>query len=358
MRIVTAVTVALALGGVSGAHAQAPYLVKDIWPGSGFGDPTLPVPLGDRVYFGARSPELGGELWSTGGTEESTTVLELIPGVDPLYPPYPLVSLGSSVLFGDHRGGDPQSPELWKTDGTLAGTQWVSDLIPWSLLASSADQALLSTGFGGSPFVTDGTPGGTFLVPPPPGGTPPVVPFFTPSAAFAGGFAFAPSSSSSLPQGAWWTDGTPTGTTRLVDEANRCDSAAAAGGRLFLLCTRMGAVTRLAVSDGTYSGTQDLTADQVSFELVAGDEQVFFHGFGWLGRSDGTVAGTVPIPAPSPAPAVSLSQAKVSGDVLYFHGETPEAGVELWRTDGTAAGTFMLRDIEPGPGSGIALLPR
>ena len=39
--------------------------------------------------------------------------------------------------------------------------------------------------------------------------------------------------------------------------------------------------------------------------------------------------------------------------MLYFAGTTPETGKELWRTDGTAAGTFMLRDIEPGPDSGI-----
>jgi ELWxxDGT repeat protein len=352
MRIVAAVTVALALGGVSGAHAQAPYLVKDIWPGFGFSYPTPPVELGDRVYFGARSPGLGGELWSTAGTEESTTVLELIPGADPTYAPYPLVTLGNDVLFADSRGGDTESPELWKTDGTLAGTQWVSDLVPWKLLAGSADQVLLSTHFAGWPFVSDGTPSGTSLVPPPPGGTPPVVLHFVPSAAFAGGFAITPNSSSSLPQGAWWTDGTPTGTTRIVDAPNRCSGAAAAGGRLFLVCQQQVAVPRLVVSDGTYSGTQDLTAGQIG-GLVAGDDQVFFQGFGWLGRSDGTVSGTVPIPAPSPAPAVFIAQAKVSGNVLYFHGNTPEAGVELWRTDGTVAGTFMLRDIEPGPGSGI-----
>jgi ELWxxDGT repeat protein len=78
MRLITVLTVALALGGVPGAHAQAPYLVKDIWPGVGHSEPTLPVPFGDRVFFGALSPELGRELWSSGGTEESTTVLDLM----------------------------------------------------------------------------------------------------------------------------------------------------------------------------------------------------------------------------------------------------------------------------------------
>ena len=61
MRIVTAVTVALALGGVSGAHAQAPYLVKDIWPGFGFGSPTAPVELGPPTLATPVKPAVPAE---------------------------------------------------------------------------------------------------------------------------------------------------------------------------------------------------------------------------------------------------------------------------------------------------------
>ena len=38
------------------------------------------------------------------------------------------------------------------------------------------------------------------------------------------------------------------------------------------------------------------------------------------------------------------------GDVAYFTAETPAAGRELWRSDGTAAGTFMVKDINAGAG--------
>ncbi|MGZ5444926.1 MAG: hypothetical protein ACXW4P_24190 [Thermoanaerobaculia bacterium] len=37
-----------------------------------------------------------------------------------------------------------------------------------------------------------------------------------------------------------------------------------------------------------------------------------------------------------------------------FGAETPEAGLEVWRTDGTSAGTELLRDIVPGTGSSRA----
>src|SRR5436305_290636 len=33
---------------------------------------------------------------------------------------------------------------------------------------------------------------------------------------------------------------------------------------------------------------------------------------------------------------------------LYFTLSTPETGIELWKSDGTDAGTSMLKDINPG----------
>lgn len=43
------------------------------------------------------------------------------------------------------------------------------------------------------------------------------------------------------------------------------------------------------------------------------------------------------------------------GDTLYFTATTPEHGSELWKTDGTAGGTVMVKDVNPGSaGSGIS----
>ena len=76
-----------------------------------------------------------------------------------------------------------------------------------------------------------------------------------------------------------------------------------------------------------------------------------------LWRSDGTATGTalvkdidpgsgssLPAPAPEPYPA---QMANVNG-TLFFTANNGVSGSELWRSNGTAAGTVLVRDIQPG----------
>ena len=42
-----------------------------------------------------------------------------------------------------------------------------------------------------------------------------------------------------------------------------------------------------------------------------------------------------------------------AGDLLYFTATTPVHGMELWKTDGTAEGTSLVKDIRPGAGSSV-----
>ncbi|MDF1799422.1 MAG: hypothetical protein P1V81_09625 [Planctomycetota bacterium] len=73
-----------------------------------------------------------------------------------------------------------------------------------------------------------------------------------------------------------------------------------------------------------------------------------------LWRTDGTAAGTGLFLDIVPGPEHSLpSNLTASGGLLYFVTDTAAEGRELWRTDGTAAGTFQVKDILPGPGDGI-----
>ncbi len=71
--------------------------------------------------------------------------------------------------------------------------------------------------------------------------------------------------------------------------------------------------------------------------------------------SDGTQAGTYMLKDIHPGAATSGGPSVVGRTERYvlFFAEDGTHGMELWRTDGTQAGTIMLGDIEPGPrGSG------
>ena len=71
-------------------------------------------------------------------------------------------------------------------------------------------------------------------------------------------------------------------------------------------------------------------------------------------RSDGTVAGTRQLSDVRPGPAGSDPRfiAFVQGS-LYFSAFDPEHGTELWSSDGATGETRLVEDIEPGPGSGL-----
>jgi ELWxxDGT repeat protein len=77
-----------------------------------------------------------------------------------------------------------------------------------------------------------------------------------------------------------------------------------------------------------------------------------------LWKSDGTEAGTVLVKDISPGPRSSYPAflTDVAG-TLFFVAEDPVHGRELWKSDGTEAGTVLVKDIRPGAGSGLPVHP-
>ena len=68
-------------------------------------------------------------------------------------------------------------------------------------------------------------------------------------------------------------------------------------------------------------------------------------------RSDGTPAGTYLVKDINGiAGSSNPSQLVTSGKFVYFKGTDSSHGTELWRTNGTAAGTMLVRDITTEPG--------
>src|SRR5690606_25799741 len=110
-------------------------------------------------------------------------------------------------------------------------------------------------------------------------------------------------------------------------------------------------------SDGTAAGTFrliDLAEDPT--DLTPAGDLVYFvatdpvHGRE-LWCTDGTPAGTTVVRDIVPGPfgsAPTSIRAVGSGRHVLFQASEPGSGAELWVSDGTAAGTVRLSDLEPG----------
>jgi ELWxxDGT repeat protein len=72
-----------------------------------------------------------------------------------------------------------------------------------------------------------------------------------------------------------------------------------------------------------------------------------------LWKSDGTTAGTVLVKDINPGSSDSSPASLTNfNGTLYFRANDGVNGYELWKSDGTAAGTVLVKDINPGSSGG------
>jgi ELWxxDGT repeat protein len=316
---------------------------------------------GDKLVFVANpSATASHQVWQSDGTAAGTTRVAMQPpftdhgvGDDPSF-----VDVGGTILFAANDGAN--GLELWTTDGTAAGTSLLKDLVPGA--ASSNPRFFTQVG------------GATFFV------------------------AATEAEASAL----WITDGTVDGTIPLGGVPGNVRDLRVVNGLLYFTASAAPNRRSLWRSDGTQAGTISLVlvADDVDdLPIVEFNGSVYFRGFGReLWKTDGTPEGTtlvqdiVPGPdgsnvanfvnlggtllfnvsdalAPnqvwrtdgSPGGAVRAFEKLASlADHAVLNGPTgsfaliaaaSENGTELWRTDGTEAGTSLVKDIRSGPNS-------
>ncbi|MFP2931910.1 ELWxxDGT repeat protein [Pyxidicoccus sp. 3LG] len=314
------------------------FLVKDINPGKPSSTPTQLTALGPWVLFVATEPGNGPELWRTDGTEQGTVLVKDIHRGQTGSLPNQLTRVGDFIYFTANDG--EHGRELWRTDGTAQGTVLVRDFVPGGNSAG-------------------------------------------PDKLTAWGDTLALVASADGAVAALWA----------VDRKGRASVLHALGYGVFLRVTAADKQLFFTVDVGTDEadlwvtrnrpGTAEflrhfpgqeptaITALGDAVYFVAGGEGILgqvgdpLHG-AELWTSDGTVRGTRLVRDINPGPEGAFSiydspWMEAVGDLLYFAATDGAGlqghGLEPWRSNGTSRGTWLLRDVEPGPaGSNPTLL--
>ncbi|WP_341853574.1 ELWxxDGT repeat protein [Microcystis aeruginosa 1339] len=303
---------------------SVPFLVKDIFPGLSGSSPGYLTVVGNTLFFRANDGVNGTELWKSDGTAAGTVLVKDIRlgsgGSDPGF----LTAVGNTLFFRSLDGVNGQ--ELWKSDGTAAGTVLVKDIrlgsggsSPYYLTAVGNTLFFRSLdGFNGQElWKSDGTAAGTVLVKdirPGSGGSDPG--FLT----AVGNTLFFRSLDGVNGQELWKSDGTAAGTVLVKD------IRPGSGGSYPRYLTAVGNTLFFRSLDGV-NGTE-------------------------LWKSDGTAAGTVLVKDIRPGSGGSYPRyLTAAGNTLFFRANDGVNGYELWKSDGTAAGTVLVKDIRPGASS-------
>lgn len=335
--------------------------LKKLWVSDGTATGTFPLSntlqvedagglLNGQYIFAAHSADRGVELWTTDGTIAGTQLVkDIYPGPIGSEPEDDFALLNGYLYFS---AATPEyGRELWRTNGTEAGTTMVKDII-----AGPAGSALKGQYEIGS--------AGTYLL--------------FKAATAADGYEL------------WRSDGTETGTFLLKDINPGVASSDPTAyhvynGTVLFWATRAAEGRELWRTNGTAAGTslvKDIRPGAASsintgfpmlnstILLPFNNRLLFVADDGASGHeiwtTDGTEAGTYLLKDINPGaegafyslngPTASLFLSVVLNGKLYFTAYQQSTGAELWETDGTPGGTKLFKEILPGMSGGIPFL--
>lgn len=328
-------------------------LVKDINTGltPAGSRPEEYVTIGSTTYFVATT-NFVKDLWRTDGTVAGTWIVKRLQDGGFSSPSSLTVLNGTLYFWADGRGN---GVGLWKSDGTSSGTVFVKSI------PSVQREAFTNVGGvlyfaardtnGEELWRSDGTAAGTLMVKDIYGGSHKDLYFDNISGVpqlrdvpnssnpteliNIGGTLYFTATNGTVGKELWKSDGTAAGTVVIRDIAGGSVSE-------YVNFPYGWGYTKIVPNDSSpeelinFGGTLYFTAN----DGVAGKE---------LWRSDGTAAGTTIVKdIRSGAGDSTPGHLTDAGGALFFTANNGASGRELWKTDGTVAGTTLVRDIRSG----------
>lgn len=254
-------------------------IVKDINPGAYGSIPLFLTNVNGVLYFTAETASYGRELWKSNGTAAGTTLVKDIQYGTASSAPVMLTALGSKLIFMPYTPANGR--EIWVSNGTNAGTYLLKDIRP------GAD----------SSGITSFQQAGNYL-------------YFSANDGVNG-------------LELWKTNGNPSGTSLVKDVVPGSESSTS----IFSMA---------ALGDYLYFGVREpgvLTN---------------YTGKGNLWKSNGTSTGTVVVSNLNPPGSAFPGYLTDNNGTLYFATkDDSHTSQKLWKTDGAPGGTLALSDIQP-----------
>jgi len=357
---------ACCLTGASG-WADDPYLLLDINPGTDHSYISNVYAGGGLLFFRAYRPGSGYEPWRSDGTTAGTFMIEEMRAGTNSSLPAAWCALDRDVIFSAASDTDTglfvtqgvaSDVTLVKTGFAIWGTESVAMggqvYLAGSEVGDGGDKELWKTDGATSVRVKDINPG--------------AVSSYPEDLVAIGTTLYFTANDGTHGVELWSSDGTAAGTSLVQDIypgllPSSPDDLTAVGDRLFM-----------QADDGAHGGELWIVESGVpslidirpggngggAGGITAVGDLAYFRSLGdgttgaELWRSDGTDVGTYMVKeiGPGNQPGYVDLITDLDGTVLFFIADDGVHGSELWRSDGTETGTWMVRDINPA-GDGL-----
>ncbi len=334
-------------------------LVKDINPGAGHGTPfgNQLTPLGDQLYFVADDGTHGLELWTSDGTEAGTTMVADLMAGNVGSTPDDLIALPDRVIFTAEVDGLRQLYSVQGTgitvvtdhvldiDNTQRNRTVINGVAYFSAYTPLTNNSALwsSNGIGAELVHNIGANAG--------------INFLT---AMGNGFYFAATTNANGRE-LWHSTGAVNSAALVADIEPGTGGSfptylTVMGGNLFFVATNSGLPQWYRLDAGlpvVASALAPYVLPSWPYFATASDRIYFMHNEpGSTGMelysTDGLPNGTIPVKDVDPGPGSGMgefSQMAVFDDRLFFTGYAPTSGWELWTSDGTTEGTMLVEDL-------------